>query len=106
MVWLQALEVAVEGDDGRAQGAIGLADPGRRRLETRLGPGHVRRHLVLDLEELDDGPRLLTALLLDPRQVADPQGFELPEGLNADVVTADPLVQAAVGAQAEDPCLE
>ena len=31
----QALEVAVEGDDGRAQGAIGLADSGRRRLEPR-----------------------------------------------------------------------
>ena len=40
----QALEVPVEGDDARAQGAIGLDDAGRRRLDPRLGPGHVGRH--------------------------------------------------------------
>ena len=56
-------------------------DPGRRRLEVRLGPGHVRRHHVLDVEEIDDGLRLLTALLLDPRQVSDPECFELPHEL-------------------------
>ena len=48
----------------------------------------------------------IAALLLDPRQVADPEGFELPEGLIADVVTAPPLVEAAVGAEAEDPGLD
>ena len=54
----------------------------------RLGPGHVRRHHVLGLEELDDGQRLLAALLLDPREVADPEALELPEGLDAEVVAA------------------
>src|SRR5208282_4309420 len=98
---LQALVVPAEGDEGRAQGAIGLRHPGRRRLESRLGTGHVRRHHVLGPEELDDGSRLLTALLLDPRQVPDPQGVELPQELYAYVVPAGPLVEAAVGTQAE-----
>ena len=48
----------------------------------------------------------LAALLLDPRQVADPECFELPEELRADVDAAGPLVEAAVGADAEDPGLE
>ena len=67
--------------------------------------GHVRRHHVLDVEEIDDRLRLLTALLFDPRQVADPQCFELPHELQAHVVTAVPLVEFAVGADAEDPRL-
>ena len=40
------------------------------------------------------------------REVADPEVLELPEGLDAEVVAAPPLVQAAVGAEAEDPGLE
>ena len=63
----------VEGDDARAQGAVGLEDPGRRRLDARQGPGHVRRHHVLGVAELDDGLRLVAPLLLDPREVADPE---------------------------------
>ena len=89
-----------------AQGAIGLRHPGRRRLESRLSLGHFRRHHVLGPAELDDGPRLVTALLLDPRQVPNPEGVELPDELKAHVDSADPLVEAAVGAQAEDPCLD
>ena len=48
----------------------------------------------------------LTALGLDPREVADPQALELPDELDADVVAPDPLVEAAVGAQAEDAALD
>ena len=80
-------------------------DPGRRRLEIRLGLGHVSRHHVLDFEEIDDGLRLLAALLLDPRQVSNPKSFELPHELQAHVVTAGPLVELVVGAEAEDPSL-
>ena len=70
-----------------------------------MGLGHFRRHHVLGPVELDDGLRLLTALILDPRQVPNPKCIELPDELKAHVVTAGPLVEAAVGAQAEDPCL-
>ena len=51
-------------------------------------------------------PRLLAALRLDPRQVADSEVLELPDELDADVIAPDPLVEAAVGAQAEDPALD
>ena len=72
----------------------------------RVGPVHLLRHHVLGVEEVDDGQRLHAALPLDQREVADPEVLELPEGLDAEVVAARPLVQAAVGAQAEDPGLE
>ncbi len=68
-----------------AQGAVGLDDPQRRRLEVRMGTGHVGDHHVLGAEEVDDGARLLAALLLDPRQVADAEGVELPHELIAEV---------------------
>ena len=58
-----------------AQGAIGLDDPGRRRLEPRVGLVHVLGHHVLGPAEVDDGPRLLTALGLDPREVAEARSF-------------------------------
>ena len=59
---LQALEGPVEGDDAGAEGAIGLDDPGRRRLDARVGPVHLLRHHVLGVEEVDDGQRLHAAL--------------------------------------------
>jgi hypothetical protein len=78
---LEALEASVEGGYARPQGAIGLFDPDRRLLEVRLGLGHLRRHHVLDVEEIDDGLRLLAALLFDPRQISNPKCFELPHKL-------------------------
>ena len=102
----EALEVPVDGDDARAEGAIGEEDPGGRRLHPRQGPGHIRHHHVLDPEQIDDGLRLLAALPLDHREVAEPDILELPEGLDAEVIAARPLVHAVVGAEAEDPGLE
>ena len=53
---------------------------------------HFGRHHVLAPEELDDGLRLTTALLLDPRQVSDSEGVELPDELKARVDATGPLV--------------
>ena len=57
-------------------GAIGLDDPGRRRLHARVGLVHLFGHHVLGIAEVDDGPRLTTALGLDPREVAESEAFE------------------------------
>src|SRR5271166_5663819 len=102
----RALDGAIQGDDAGAQGAIGLDDPGRRRLEIRMGPVYLLRHHVLGLEECDRGQRLEAALGLDHREVAQPPVLELKERLDAEVVAAPPLVEATVGAYAEDPALE
>ena len=61
---------------------------------------------VLGPAEVDDGPRLLAALGLDPRQVADAQAFELPDGWTLTSSRPRPLVEAAVGPDAEDPGLD
>ena len=55
---LQAFDGSVKGDDAGSQGAIGLSDPGRRRLEPCLGLVHLFGHLVLGVAKVDDRPRL------------------------------------------------
>lgn len=58
---------------------------------------HLFRHGVLGFAEVNNRLGLTPALLLlDPREVADPQVLHLPE-LEADIITALPLAHAAVG---------
>ncbi len=103
---LEALQVAVERDDRLAERPLGLAHPRRGRLELGVGAGDVAGDAVLDLEELDNGLRLHPSRFLDPRQVAQPEALELPERLIAQVGAAEPLVQAAVLPESEDPRLD
>ena len=58
------------------------------------------------MEEVDDRSRFVSALPLDSRQIADSEGVKLPHQLKAHVVTAEPLVHAAVRPQAENSGLE
>ena len=67
-----------------------------------LGLGYFRGHPILSFSKFDDRVGLLTTPLLDPRHVADPESFELPDELNARVPAARHLVEAAVGADAEE----
>src|SRR5207253_836351 len=60
---------------------------------------------VLGIAQLDDGPRLKTALGLDARKVSNPEILELPHELNAHIVTPYPLVETAVGPKRENSAL-
>ncbi len=59
-----------------------------------------------DVVEIDDRERFEAAGLLDPGEVPEEKAVELPEGLDADVGAAGPLVEAAVLAEAEDAALD
>ena len=104
---LEALVVAVEGDDAGAQGAIGLDDPrppptggcAWASVTSAATRSWVRKSSTM---ACDSSPRcsLIRARLPIPKSV------ELPHELKADVDAAGPLVEAAVGAEAEDPGLD
>ena len=57
------------------------------------------------MAELDDGPRLIAPLVLDPRKVPETKALELPHELDAGVVTTHPLIEAAVGSEGENASL-
>ena len=63
----------VEGDDARAQGAIGLDDPGRRRLHARMGPVTSAATMSWAWRSSMMARDSLPALPLDPREVPDPE---------------------------------
>ena len=102
----QALVVAIEGDDAGAECAMGLADACRGGLEACVGGGDFGHDPVLRVEELDDCIRLLSALGFDSGKVADAEGVELPDELEAYVRAAGPLIHAAIGSEPEYPGLK
>ncbi len=86
--------------------ALGLLDSSRGGLDLRQRLVDVGGNHVLSFEELDERLGLLSALLFDAGQVANAETFRLPYELEAGVDASPPLIEAAVGSQAEDSRLD
>ena len=72
----------------------------------REGARHIRRHPVLSMEQIDNGPRFAATLVLDACEIAETEALELPHDLDAHIITTNPLVQAAVGPEGEKASLD
>ena len=88
------------------QAGLGLHDAQRCRIDVDLGLRHFGRDVILDVEKLDVRQIGLALLLADLGPIAEAEVVELPHRLRTDVAPSGPLVQAAVGAGAEDAPLE